>query len=106
MKIFFVGHLFNFFTCHGESSQRINDIRKKKVVQFVFELERLLRHEQTTIEDEQRIKDCQGKEQLVEQVPLHQGGYGHQGDQVAEQTCHGHNADTDSRHPEPIILKI
>ena len=54
-------------TCHGESCQGVDDARKEQVVDLVLELERLLRHEDAAVEDEQGVEHRQCEEKLVEE---------------------------------------
>ena len=91
-------------TCHGESCQGVDDARKEQVVDLVLELERLLRHEDVAVEDEQRVEDGEGEKKLVEEALLHHGRDRHERYQVAQESENSDHADRDSGKPEPGLL--
>ena len=61
-------------------------------------------HENSPVEDEERIEDGQGQQKFVEEALLHHGRDRHQRNEVAEEPEEADDADRDAGQPEPVIL--
>ena len=63
-------------------------------------------HEDSSVEDEERVEDGEGEEELVEEALLHHGRDRHERHDVAKEASEANNADGNPGKPESVILRL